>query len=333
MRRTSLLTGLLVALAAASGAVAEPVGAEGFRVEIRHLTGTRLSGLTESGSDLLVTDLASGRLIRLRRGRDPSPFGPSLPFGTDVIGDPSGPYKIAVRGDDLIVAQGWAAVDAAKSSFDHALLAIKPDGVVEVLSNDFWNPFEFLLVEDSIYVIDAGRNSLELLTADGRRTTLRSFPRLEYASARLSELSPTEFTDRQTYEVDAVPTGLARLDGRLFVSLFSGFPYLEAGGAVVSFNADSPTQAIRLEVGQMNMPVDIAFDGAGRLLVVEHGRFSQDAGFESGTGRLLEIDLETGERRDVVTGLTRPVSVLIRASGEIVVTELDGSLVTVSPEK
>ena len=130
-----------------------------------------------------------------------------------------------------------------------------------------------------------------------------------------------------------MPTGLARLDGRLFVSLFSGFPYLEAGGAVVSFNADSPTQAIRLEVGQMNMPVDIAFDGAGRLLVVEHGRFSQDTGFESGTGRLLEIDLETGERRDVVTGLTRPVSVLIRASGEIVVTGLDGSLVTVSPEK
>jgi hypothetical protein len=45
-----------------------------------------------------------------------------------------------------------------------------------------------------------------------------------------------------------------------------------------------------------------------------------------GSGRLLAVDVASGDRRMLLDGLTRPVSLLVEADGAIVVTALDGNL-------
>jgi hypothetical protein len=141
----------------------------------------------------------------------------------------------------------------------------------------------------------------------------------------MRRLSPTEFAADQAYEVDAVPTGIAARDDRLFVSLFGGFPYLTGGGAVVSLDPETKEGESRVEVDGLDAPVGVAFLPTGELLVLEHGTFDQASGFVPGTGRLLRIG-PGGARISLIDGLTRPTSVLVRESGTVVVASLNGRL-------
>ncbi len=322
------LLAAIVALAAwPGGAAAEAVPAPGYALETLAVAGAMFSGLARDGDDLLVTDLASGRLLRRQGDASLLPFGPVLPHGPDVIGDPTGPYRVARAGDGrLIVAQGWTPVDADPGPLDHALLALDEAGEARVISGDFWNPFDFVADGDAIHVVDSAANAIKVLGAAGDVTTLYTFARLAGAAGEMQALSPTEFGAGEAYEVDAVPTGIAQdSDGRLIVTLFGGFPFLEGAGRVVSL-AVAGGAAPRTEADGLNAPVAVAFDADGRMLVVEHGLYDQSAGFIEGSGRLLSIDRATAERRVLLDGLTRPTSVLVWGRGEIVVSDLGGHL-------
>jgi DNA-binding beta-propeller fold protein YncE len=308
-------------------AVAVPSAAPGYTLDVVSQTGAIFCGLAEEPGALLVTNLADGRLYR----RDDStgrlvPFGPALPHGIDVIGDPTGPYRVAVQGDGYLIAQGWTPVDADEAPRDHALLTLDPSGEAAVLSDDFWNPFAFVAVGEAIFVVDAARNTVERLGVDGGRRTVAAFPRLEQEGEAMQSLSPTEFTAAEIYQVDAVPTGIAARDGRLFVSLFGGFPFIAGGGVVVSFDPANGPDEQRVEVGDLDSPVGVAFAPDGSLLVLEHGEYDQANGFLPGTGRLLSV-AAAGERATLIDGLTRPASVLVRDDGTIAVSSLDGTLV------
>ena len=228
--RLAIATALAIA---AAPAIAEPTAAPGFSVAVVEKPGAVFAGLARDGDALLVTNLADGRLYR--RGADGAfvAFGPVLPHGVDVIGDPTGPYAVARRGAGYIVAQGWTPVDQSEDPRDHALLEVDDTKVVRVIDADFWNPFAFAAQDDTLFVVDAAKNTVERLDA-GERNRLATFPRIAQAGSALQKLSPTEFAKQKPYEVDAVPTGIAARDGRLYVSLFGGFPYVAGGGAVVS---------------------------------------------------------------------------------------------------
>lgn len=316
-----IVAGLLF-LAADAGA--EPRAASGYRLETISVPGAAFSGLSRDGEALLVTDLASGRLYR--RGADGklTAFGPTFPHGHDVMGDPTGPYQVLRAGDIHVVAQGWTPVDANASLLDHALVALDGAGEVRVINSDFWNPFDFIATDGTYYVIDAAKNSIERVEANGRKDTIISFRR-ETATA-MQSLSPTEFAAGNSYEVDAVPTGIALCAGHLHVALFGGFPFLTGAGKVISIPESGGAAAPRLEVEGLNAPVSIAFDSDGWTLVLEHGTFDQKQGFQSGSGRLLRVNKTTGHREIILDGLTRPVSVLVWDARQLVVSELGGNL-------
>jgi hypothetical protein len=333
MRAVARLTAVLAFAAGGAQAGAEPRAAAGYRTEVATLDGAIFSGLAEESEALVVTNLADGRLYRFRGGQFEA-FGPELPHGIDVIGDPTGPYRVLVLGSRYLLTQGWTPIDRDEGPYDHAVLELDQRGALKILSTDFWNPFDFLSDGDTLTVIDAGKNSIERIYADGTgKTTLFTFPRLKHEGQAMQSLSPTEFSESEPYEVDAVPTGIAEREGRLYVPLFGGFPYVQAGGVVVSLDRLGPNDSARLEVDALDTPVDIAFRGDGRLLVLEHGRFDQATGFLPGTGRLIAIDIPTGERQALVDGLTRPASLLTRADGTIVIASLDGTLTFVSEEE
>ena len=331
------LAGLIAVtlLAMAAPAAADPTAAPGYTLEIVRQPGAVFAGLARDGDSLLITDLAAGRLNR--RGPDGrfTAFGPVLPHGLDVIGDPTGPYRVARQGAGYIVAQGWTPANAAESKYDHALLEVEEGGEPKILSSDFWNPYAFAASPDGFYVIDAARNSVEHLSADGGvRQTLFTFARLTASGSTLKSLSPTEFGQQQSYAFDAVPTGIAAHGGRLYVSLFGGFPFVAGSGRIVSLPEAAVAPSARVEATDLNAPVDVVFNANGDMLVLEHGTFDQAGGWAPGSGRVLRIASD-GVRQIILDGLTRPVSVLTWDDRRLVVSELGGSLyfLTRNPEK
>ena len=134
-----------------------------------------------------------------------------------------------------------------------------------------------------------------------------------------------------SYEVDAVPTGVAVRAGRVFVALFGGFPFVAGGGAVHSVAANGGGADERIEVRDLNSPTDIAFDARGRLLVVEMGLFDMDEGFQPGSGRLLRIDLATAQRSVLLDGLSRSVTVVPMDDGAALIVQLGGEILALSP--
>ncbi|OAP36867.1 hypothetical protein AU381_20600 [Sinorhizobium glycinis] len=318
----ALISACILLLARSGGA--EPVAA-GYRLETVHVPGAAFAGLARDGGSLLVTDLARGRLYRRDEDGRLAAFGPVFPHGPDVIGDPTGPYRAARVGAEFVVAQGWTPANADENPLDHSLVAIDSVGETRVISNDFWNPFDFIAADQGFYVVDAARNSVEHVRSDGRKKTLISFRRLPQAPDTLQSLSPTEFAAGSSYEVDAVPTGIALHKGRLYVALFGGFPFLSGAGKIVSIPTAGASEP-RLEADGLNAPVAIAFEGGGGMLVLEHGIYDQKQGFVKGSGRLLRFNAAAKSRSTIISGLTRPVSVLIWNETELVVSDLAGNL-------
>jgi hypothetical protein len=321
----TLIVTALLAMTSRIGA--EPVASPHYRLTIEHREGAQFAGLARDGDALLITNLADGRLYR--RGADGrlTAFGPVLPHGLDTFGDPTGPYRVERSGSSYIVAQGWTPANQAAGPLDHALLRLGETGSATVVSNDLWNPYDFTIAGSSLIVVDSARNSLERVASDtGVRDTVFVFKRLKTSGAALETLSPTEFADKQAVEFDAVPTGIAAHSGRLYVSLFGGFPFLPGSGLVVSLPDSGAPTAARIEAGDLNAPVDVVFDATDSMLVLEHGTFAQATGWKAGSGRLLRIDRKTGQRDVLITGMTRPVSVLVVDARRMVVSDLGGNL-------
>lgn len=319
----ALIAAGIVLLARSAGA--EPLAAADYRLETVHVPGAAFAGLARDGGSLLVTDLAGGRLYRRDEDGRLTAFGPVFPHGRDVIGDPTGPYRVARIGGEFVVAQGWTPTDAKETPLDHSLVAIDGTGTTRVISNDFWNPFDFVAADHGFYVVDAARNSVEHVERDGRKKMLISFRRLPQKEEALQSLSPTEFEANSGYEVDAVPTGIALHKGRLYVALFGGFPFLAGAGKVVSIPTAGASEP-RLEAEGLNAPVAIAFEANGGILVLEHGVYDQQQGFAGGSGRLLRIDAATNTRSTILDDLTRPVAVLVWDERQLVVSDLAGNL-------
>ncbi|HEY3145743.1 MAG TPA: ScyD/ScyE family protein, partial [Dongiaceae bacterium] len=307
MRRALILLALLFP----GVAHADPTPAAGWKLEELPLGLKQPSGLAWSNG-LIVTDLASGRVVRVEKDGALTDLTRPLPVGIDVMGQPTGPYKVKVAWHAILVSQGWPDANAAPAPTDHAILSFTDTGEApRIVSRDFWNPYDFEVVgqpddKAALFVVDAGKNAL-LRVQGSAVKTVYEFPRLKRDPSQMSELSPTEFANGAApYEVDAVPTGLAIRDGRAWVALFGGFPFTPKGGAVVSLPLEGEGVVPRTEVTGLDTPIDVKFTPAGDLLVLEMGAFDMTTGFLPATGKLSVIDLRTGGRERVLDGLDQP---------------------------
>ena len=290
------------------------------------------SGLAEHDGALLFTDLGTGGIVRLDSGSNPTLLA-TLPTGIDVMGFPTGPYKIAVQDDRILVTQGWQDVNRDEQPQDHALLSLEPGGMIRVISNAFWNPYDLERAGMDWFIADSGKNTLFLWSSGSERSVeYFVFPRIRHEASVLQDLSPTEFQTDQSFEVDAVPTGVAVGNGVIYVALFGGFPFPDGGGQVVSIPIAVTDRHARVEVSDLNAPTDVALDRDGRLLVLEYGRFEVGGSFAPGSGRLLRIDLASGKREVLLDGLTNPATVLPLSTGGYVVTQMGGPVLRLAPE-
>ena len=311
---------------------AVPRAAPGYRIEVLVHDLAAPSGAATDGKDLILTDLGSGTVVRRAPDGSTSVLFDGLPVGRDVMGEPTGPYKVQVLDGRIFVAQGWQDVARDELPVDHAILELVPGAPPRVVNNALWNPYDFAWGGSAWYVADAGRNALMRLEPSGALGEVFAFPDLQHRRDALQALSPTEFRGEETYEVDAVPTGVAVAGARVYVALFGGFPFLDGGGLVVSLPKAGGAARARIEVKNLDAPIDVAFDPAGRLLVLEFGRFDLEKGFLPETGRLSRIDLRDGTRELLADRLSTPVTLVPEREGAILV-EMGGAILRVAPAR
>jgi hypothetical protein len=315
LARAGAIAAALVGALAAAPIVAvlaqsAPEAAAGFVVSELPIHLEVGSGVAERDGRLFFTDIGTGKIIQLDPGSDATPLA-TLPIGIDVMGAPTGPYKVAIQGDRLLVTQGWQDVNRSEGPQDHALLSIEPGGDISVISRTFWNPYDLAQVGGDWFVVDSGKNALFLWSARSPvPVEYFVFPRIRHAARALQSLSPTEFEAEQPYEVDAVPTGVAVGNSVVYVALFGGFPFPDGGGRIVSIAMAATDRQARIEVDDLNAPTDIALD----------------------RGRLLRIDPASGERTVLLAGLTKPATVLPLSTGGFVVTQMGGPVLRLAPK-
>lgn len=326
MRRALILLALLFPCAA----LADPTPATGWQLEELPLGLKQPSGLAWSNG-LIVTDLATGRVVRVKKDGGLTDLTRPLPVGVDVMGQPTGPYKVRVYWRSVSVSQGWPDANADPAPTDHAIIFLQNAEMrPRVISSDFWNPYDFEIIGQpnaaaELIAVDAGKNTLVRLEG-GAAKTIYAFPRLKREPSEMSALSPTEFPEgTEPYEVDAVPAGLAVSDGRAWVTLFGGFPFVPKGGAVVSLALEGEGATPRMEVDGLDSPIDVEFTDDGEMLILEMGAFDMASGFVAGTGRLSIVD-PNGKRAPLLDGLDRPVTVLAAPQDEIYISALSGHI-------
>ena len=164
--------------------------------------------------------------------------------------------------------------------------------------------------EGAPLVTDAAGNGLLIENADGSLRYLRRFAALD---------NPQKAGGR----LEALPTGLARYNDAIYVTLFGGCPHVSNSGQLVALDKDGRQRTI---VAGLTMPVDVAPDADGSLWLLEFassaprsncftGLDQQEAG-----GRLSRISPQSG-LETVVEGLHFPTSVLPRPDGGLFITE------------
>jgi sugar lactone lactonase YvrE len=154
------------------------------------------------------------------------------------------------------------------------------------------NPYAMVSAPDrrALYVADSASGRVLRVTLDG---DIRVF-------AELPNMPPL--------------TGLAFApDGKLYFADFSTLPHAPGSGAIW---AADPSGKLAVAVGGLTMPIDVGFDSAGTMYVLEFGDGRQRGQPYADGGRLLRI--EGDETQTVVLDrLNYPTAMAFSRTGDL----------------
>ncbi len=173
------------------------------------------------------------------------------------------------------------------------------------------NAFDITFSPDGVPVVsDASENGVATLTEGGRTEFIHRF-------GSLSD------PDRETLQIDAVPTGITRRGDEYLVTLTGGCPYPDGSGRLVSIDGRGNEQTL---VTGLDMPIDVEVADDGTVWLLEFARFDSEAscfsgqGYVAGTGRLSRLDGDTPVV--VADGLNFPGALAVAPDGSLYVSEI-----------
>ncbi|NNC43364.1 MAG: ScyD/ScyE family protein [Acidimicrobiia bacterium] len=186
------------------------------------------------------------------------------------------------------------------------------------------NPFDITFDTNGVPVVtDASGNGLATAKPDGTVIFTHRFGKLN---------DPQQ----GSLKIDAVPTGVTRVEDEYYVTLTGGCPYPAGAGVVV---AAGPERAQRTVATGLNMPIDVERGPSGSIWLLEFAQFDPDSscfsgeGYRPETGRLSRLE-DDGSTTTVLTGLDFPGSVIEDTNGDLYVTEIfSGRLLRLSWEE
>ena len=114
-------------------------------------------------------------------------------------------------------------------------------------------------------------------------------------------------------KIEAIPTGIIRIKDEFFVTLFGGCPYPSGSGKLVAVDKFNNQRNV---VENLNLPIDIALDQNGRILLLEYAKYDSkypcfsekkqhreisrpNYGFRRETGRLSRLN-KKGELQTIL---------------------------------
>ena len=174
------------------------------------------------------------------------------------------------------------------------------------------NPFDIAFSPDGTPVVtDASNNGLATANSSGAAVFTHRFGQLE---------DP----EQASLKIDAVPTGVTRVNDEYYVTLTGGCPYPAGAGVVVAAGLD---RAERVVATGLNMPIDVELGPSETVWLLEFAEFDPEAscfsgsGYRPGTGRLSRLEPD-GSTTTVLDELDYPGAVVEAANGDLYVTEI-----------
>ncbi|HEU5100262.1 MAG TPA: ScyD/ScyE family protein [Roseiflexaceae bacterium] len=249
---------------------------------------------------------AIGRVIRISPRRELSVVVDGLPFTALPAHGDAGAADVAIVSDTLLVLTGEGS-----SALSRSVLRALPDGSVQPIAS-LLNFAAAGLPRDLIGSGLVANNPSAMVAApDGSAVYVA-----DGASGRVLRVS-LDGAIEPFAELPGMPplTGMAfGPDASLYFANFSPLPHAPGSGAI--WAADRSGN-VAVAVDDLTMPIDVAFDAAGALYVLEFSdgrRASQP--YAAGLGRLLRIERE-GARTIVLDRLNYPTAMAFSESGDL----------------
>ena len=249
----------------------------------------------------------SSRVLRIAPNRRVTTIMDGLPFTHYGADGDAGATDVAVDADALYVLTGEGSDD----QLSRALLRMTPRGTPQRVASLLTvalartpqadqmvaggvpsNPYAMVAAHDgrTFFITDAALGSVLSVTLDG---SIRVF-------ATLPNMPPL--------------TGLTfGPDGRLYVAMFSSTSPGKSNGAM--WVAD-PNGHLRLAVARLTLPIDVAFDAAGAMYVLEFSDGRQP--YVANSGRLLRMG-QDGAQTVMLDGLNYPTAMIFSRTGDLYV--------------
>ena len=165
------------------------------------------------------------------------------------------------------------------------------------------NPFGLLARPGGMVVVDAGGNSLLRLEPDNDLSLLAVLPQVAAAASR-----------------DAVPTSVAiGPDGAYYVGALTGVPWVDGSASVYRLVEGEAPQIFRTGFKAI---IDIAFDAAGNLFVLQHLSGAGPPAAAHGPGLLIRVSSDGAVRDTLIKELNRPTSVALGPDNRIYIAHL-----------
>ena len=261
----------------------------------------------------------TARVMRVTPGGQPQLVAtlPSIFLGSDIVGG----ARLALLNNEMYATAGvWQGVASEEALPDTAaVLRVLQGSVVEVVP--LWklekelNPDGYVLEshpyglttgpDGLLYVAEAGANTL--VQVDVVSQTAKVIAVFEGIPGPL----PNPYRGG-ALESDPVPTGVTfGADGRIYVSLLPGFPFLPGSAKVVV--VDPVTGNVEDYATDLTMLSDLRTGPDGELYAVRFGIFT-DEGPIPNSGAVIRVG-EGETSQDVITGLPFPTSVDFDVNG------------------
>jgi DNA-binding beta-propeller fold protein YncE len=248
------------------------------------------------------------RVSRIAPDGASTPVVGGLPYTNYITAGDIGATDVAVLGDTLYVLVGEGYDD----ELSRAVLRIGPDGSPEVVTSvrkflesaiemdsamgmgesHAANPYAMAVAPDgeSFYISDGASGRVLQMTVDGDLSFFVQAP-------GMPPLTGLSFGP----------------DGALYVALLSSIPLAPGTGAV--WRAE-PSGTFTTTVSGLTMAIDVDFDAAGAMYVLEFG----DGGtlthpYSADSGRLLRI--EEGDQTVILEKLNYPTAMVFSTAGDL----------------
>ncbi|MBN2471627.1 MAG: ScyD/ScyE family protein [Anaerolineae bacterium] len=263
----------------------------------------------------------TSQIIRLTPGGEPEVVAmlPSVAVGEDALG---GARLAVMNGQLYATVGGWHINSGEEVSLPHQaeVVAIGADGAISTVA-DLWahelaenpdgtaniesHPFGIIAGPDGLLVVaDAAANALVAVDpVTGETSTIAVFE-------GLPGVFPNPWRDNELV-TDPVPTAVVMDgEGRLFVSLLSGAPFIPGSASVVEVSADG---AISEHAPGQTMLTDLKLGPDGNLYAVSFGMFTEE-GPVFNSGSVVRI-LPDGTSEVVIEGLPFATAIALDAAG------------------